>query len=328
MVFSDLRPDDVAAAATRIAAHIRTTPLVHSRELTRLAGGDVWLKCETEQITGSFKLRGALNAIASMPIAVAERGIVASSAGNHGIGIAYASRVFNVSATVFVPRHAPQVKKEGILSLGARVLDSEPDYDAAMAAAIAFAQDTGATFINPCLGNSLLAGQGTVALEIMRQLPATSTVVTPVGGGGLLGGMATLLRHQHPRVRIVGAQSVNTAAMARSIANDRVTEIEHVRTLADGLAGQIDEEALDIGRFSLDEIVTLTEDEIGDAIAWLSREENRVVEGAGSVGAGAILSGRARVTAFPAVVVLSGKNIDPAVHAEVLSRAAVASRGA
>jgi threonine dehydratase len=319
-MFKHLTPDDVRAAAMRIAPHIKTTPLIHSRELSRIAGGDVYLKCEIEQTTGSFKLRGALNAIAALPIAVAKRGVVASSAGNHGLGIAYAARIFDVSAVIFVPRHAPNVKKEGILRLGARVIDSEADYDAAMAAAKTFASETGATFINPCLGNPLLAGQGTVAIEILLQLPETSSIVVPVGGGGLLGGIATYIRHEAEHIRIIGAQSVNTAAMARSLANGRVTEIESVRTLADGLAGQIDEEALEIGRFGLDEIVTLAEDEIATTIAWLARHERKTVEGAGSVAAAALLHGKARNVPFPAVAILSGGNIDPELHGELISR--------
>jgi threonine dehydratase len=323
-MFRTLRPDDVRAAAVRIAAHIRTTPLLLSKKLSGIAGGDVYLKCETEQTTGSFKLRGALNAIAALPITVAQRGIVASSAGNHGLGIAFAAKTFGVSAVVFVPSIAPEVKKQGILRLGARVIDSEPDYDSAMAAAKIFAEESGATFINPCLGNPLLAGQGTVALEILQQLPALQTVLVPVGGGGLLGGIATLLRHEAKHVNIIGAQSENTSAMARSLANGRVTEIEIVRSLADGLAGQIDEEALEIGQFSLDEIITLTEREIAQSIAWLSREEQKTVEGAGSVAAGALLHNKSRKVTFPAVAILSGGNIDPSLHHEVLIGAASA----
>ena len=324
-MFSDLRPDDIRAAAVRIAAHISTTPLVQSQALSEIAGGPVYLKCETDQITGSFKLRGALNSIAALPIAVAKRGIVASSAGNHGVGIAFAAKTFGVDAVVFVPQRAPQVKKEGILKLGARVVDTEPDYDAAMVAAKKFAAETGATFINPCLGNPLLAGQGTVALEILKQLPDVRTILVPVGGGGLLGGIASLIRYEASHIRIVGAQSVNTAAMATSLSAGAVTEIPIVPSIADGLAGQIDQEALEIGQFGLDEIVTLTEDEIARTIAWLSIHESRKVEGAGSVGAGALLHGKTPSINFPAVAILSGGNIDPHVLTDVVTRFGAAS---
>ena len=254
-MFKDLRADDVHLAAVRIAPHVRGTPLVRSEALSVCAGGDVYLKLENEQVTGSFKLRGALNVLATLPSDVSARGVVASSAGNHGLGVAFAARTFGVPAVVFVPSGAPEVKKSGIRALGATLDDSEPDYDAAMRAAKAFGALHGCTFINPCLGDALIAGQGTVALEILRALPELSTLVVCVGGGGLLGGCASLLRREAPRVRIVGAQGVHTAAMAKSIAAKRVVEIPSVPTLADGLAGQIDEEALDIGMHGLDEIV-------------------------------------------------------------------------
>jgi threonine dehydratase len=319
-MFSDLRPSDVRDAANRIAAHIKHTPLVLSRKLSALAGGDVYLKCETEQTTGSFKLRGALNAIAALPITVAQRGIVASSAGNHGLGIAMAAATYGVDAVVFVPSIAPNVKKQGILRLGAKVVDSEPDYDAAMAAAKKFAQETGATFINPCLGDSLIAGQGTVALEILKDLPSVKTVLVPVGGGGLLGGISKIFRHENPDVRIIGAQAERSAAMSKSFAAGRVIEIAIERTLADGLAGQVDDDALEIGQFALDEIVTLTEDEIAKAIVWLSHHETRLVEGAGSVAAGALLHEKAHGVTFPAVAIISGGNIDSHVFDDLVSR--------
>ena len=319
-MFRDITPSDVRAAYNRIAAYIKTTPLVRSQALSKIAGGDVYLKLEIEQTTGSFKLRGALNAIASLPIAVAKRGVVASSAGNHGVGIAYAAKTYDVNAVVFVPKHAPNVKKDKILKLGARVIDSEPDYDAAMSAAIAYAAETGATFINPCLGDPLLAGQGTVAIEILEQLPGVNTILVPVGGGGLLGGIAAYVRREAKHIRIIGAQSENTAAMATSMANGRVTEIEIVRSIADGLAGQIDQEALEIGQFSLDEIVVLTEEQVAQSIAWLAAVEKKTVEGAGSVAAGALLHGKARGAIFPAVAILSGGNIDPGFHSEMIAR--------
>jgi threonine dehydratase len=320
-MFDDLRAVDVFAAARRVRGVVRRTPLRRSAALSDIAGGDVFLKLETAQPTGSFKLRGAFNALAAMDDETRSRGVIASSAGNHGLGVAFAARHFGVPATIFVPRSAPQVKKRGIAALGATVDDSEPDYDAAMAAAIRLSGERGAPFINPCLGDTLLAGQGTVGLEIVEDLPAVESIVVPVGGGGLLGGIASIVRRVAPDVRILGAQSVNTAAMARSLAARRIVEIASVPTLADGLAGQIDDEAFDIGSRALDAIATLSEDEIAGAIAWLGREEGEVVEGAGAVGVGAVLGGRFDVLRTPAVVVVSGGNIDPDVHARVLREA-------
>ncbi|MGE5099006.1 MAG: threonine ammonia-lyase [Deltaproteobacteria bacterium] len=318
-MFSDLRATDVLAAADRIRALIKRTPLVRSTALSEIAGGDVFLKLENEQTTGSFKLRGALNVLSTLSAEARTRGVVASSAGNHGLGVAYAAKHFGVQATIFVPSTAPKVKRDGIIALGATIDTSQPDYDAAMDAAKAFAAQRGATFINPCLGEMLLAGQGTVALEILGDIPDLATLVVNVGGGGLLGGCASLVRAAAPAVRIVGAQSENTAAMSRSLAAGRLVEIESVPTLADGLAGQIDDEAFDIGRRGLDDIVVLSEAEIGRAIAWLWTEEHQRVEGAGACGVGAVLLGRVRV-ATPAAIVVSGGNIDPAKLERILER--------
>src|SRR5688500_11239675 len=317
-MFTDLRAIDVFAAARRIAGLVRRTPLRHSPALSEIAGGDVWLKLEHEQITGSFKLRGAFNALAVMPAAVRARGVVASSAGNHGLGVARAAQHFGVPATIFVPARAPEVKKRGIADLGATVDDQSADYDVAMVNAKAYAAERGAQYINPCLGEPLLAGQGTVGLEILEERPETATIVLPVGGGGLLGGVASIVRRVAPEIRIIGAQSVNTAAMARSLDAARVVDIPSVPTLADGLAGQIDAEALDIGLNGLDEIVVLAEEQIAAAIAWLARVENAVVEGSGAVGVGALLHRKAMRLRTPAVVVISGGNIDQAVHGRVL----------
>jgi threonine dehydratase len=308
--FSDLRPTDVLAASRRIEGLVRRTPVVHSARLSEIAGGDVYLKLENEQITGSFKLRGAMNTIASLPSAVRARGIVASSAGNHGLGIAYAARHFNVHATIFVPRTAAQVKRDGIAAFGATLDATQPHYDAAMAAAMAFAEERGATFINPCFGKALIAGQGTVALEILSELPDLATLVVNVGGGGLLAGCASIVRPLSPATRIAGAQSVKTAAMARSIAAGRVVDIEDEATIAEGLAGQIDEAGLEIGQHSLDTIVTVSEEQIGEAIGWLWREHGARVEGAGAAGTAALLGGALAPLATPAAIIVSGGNID------------------
>ncbi|MFN2566669.1 MAG: threonine/serine dehydratase [Gemmatimonadaceae bacterium] len=326
-MFADLRATDVLAAAERIRHAVRRTRLVRSAALSDVAGGDVYLKLESEQLTGSFKVRGALNALATLPEAVRRRGVVASSAGNHGLGVAYAASELGVPATIFVPSTAPKVKRDGIAALGATLDASQPHYDAAMAAAKAFAAQRGLTYINPCLGDPLLAGQGTVALEILSDLPDVSSIVLPVGGGGLLGGVASLVRRVAPDVRILGAQSVNTAAMSRSVAAGYVVEIPVAPTLADGLAGQIDDEALDIGLHGLDEIVTLTEEEIARTIAWLAQTHDITAEGAGAVGVGAAWLGKLPKLTTPAAVVVSGGNIDAARLSEILGGVGRERRG-
>jgi threonine dehydratase len=318
--FADLRPTEVLAASRRIYELVRRTPLVRSVILTELSGGDVYLKLENEQVTGSFKLRGAVNSIASLPPDVRARGVVASSAGNHGLGIAYAARYFNIPATIFVPRTAAQVKRDGIAALGATLDSTQPHYDAAMAAALSFAEERGATFINPCFGNALIAGQGTVALEILSDLPNMASLVVNVGGGGLLGGCASIVRPLLPQARIIGAQSVKTAAMARSIAAGRVVEIEDEPTIAEGLAGQIDEAGLEIGRRSLDEIVTVSEEQIGITIEWLWRNHGARVEGAGAVATASVLRRVVSSLPTPAAIIVSGGNIDAAKFEELVER--------
>src|ERR1700733_6005161 len=217
-MFADLRPSDILAAADRIRPLITRTSLILSDSLSASAGGDVYLKLENEQITGSFKLRGALNVLATLSPKARSRGVVASSAGNHGLGVAFAAKHFRAPATIFVPSTAPQVKQDGIRALGAMIDTSQPDYDAAMAAAKKFAEETDRVFINPCLGDMLLAGQGTVALEILGDVPDLATLVVNVGGGGLLGGCGKITRAVAPSVRIIGSQSANTAAMSKSMA--------------------------------------------------------------------------------------------------------------
>jgi threonine dehydratase len=224
-----------------------------------------------------------------------------------------------------VPRNAPQVKQRGIEALGATVEASAPDYDAAMELAIAHASAHGSTFIHPCLGDALIAGQGTVALEVIEELPALGTMIIPVGGAGLLAGTGALLRRIAPDVRIFGAQSVHTAAMARSLAANEVVPIPNETTLADGLAGGIDEFALDVGRHALDAIVMLEEEAIADAIRFLRITEDVVAEGSGAVGVAALRTGALRVERFPAAIVISGRNIDDARLNDVMGAAATAA---
>jgi threonine dehydratase len=301
--------DAVQRAATRIEPYIARTRLVRSEELSRRAGTEVFLKLENEQRTGSFKLRGALNVIGSLGEPDRAKGVVTSSAGNHGLGVAFAAKQFGVEARVFIPATAPRVKRDGIRALGATVNDEQPHYDAAMAVAMEYSRSHGARFIHPCLGDDLLAGQGTVALEVMSEAPDTATLVVPVGGGGLLGGCGGFLRERAPTVRIVGVQSDNTAAMSRSFRAGTVVEIENQPTLADGLAGQIDQPALEIGRAALDDIATVSEDQLGKAMLWLQDTHGLRVEGSAAVGIAAILSGRIAPRGST-VIVVSGGNVD------------------
>lgn len=305
-------PNEVRDAAARIASVVTHTPLIPSPALSAIAGGDVLLKLECTQVSGSFKIRGALNALLMLTPEQRARGVVASSAGNHGRGIAMAAERLGVVVTVFVPSTSPAIKRDGIAAHGATVDATHPTYDAAEAAARRHAESTGATFVSPCTGRALLAGAGTVALEVLTDLPDLRTIVVCVGGGGLLGGIGGYLRGMAPAVRIIGAQGVRTNAMSLALASGAPTDIPDLPTLADGLTGLVDAEMLAQGQAALDGMVTVEEEAIAEAIGWSYREHGLTVEGAGAVGIAAIRSGRLRPQAFPAVLTVSGANIDAA----------------
>lgn len=318
-MFSDLRSRDVHAAAERIRGVSRRTELRRSPALSELTGTDVFLKLECEQVTGSFKLRGAYNALASLAPERRARGVIAASAGNHGLGIAYAARELGIPATLYIPSTAPAVKRDGIIALGARVDATSPDYDHALARAMAHAEREGVPFVSATGDAHVIAGQGTAALEILEELDTVRTIIVPVGGAGLLAGFGSLLRAEAPAVRIVGVQGTRSDAMARALEAGKLVPLSHEGTLADGLAGDIDDLALDVGKHSLDVLAIVTEEEIAMAIAWLSREEGLVVEGSGAVGVAALLQKKIYKPKGPVVVVLSGGNIDAARHAEVMA---------
>jgi len=313
-------PPDVLAAARRLRGVIQRTPCSYSAPLSARSGAEAYLKWESQQSTGSFKLRGAFNALLTMPVEDRRRGVVVASAGNHGLGIAYAARTLGMRARVYVPATAPSVKRDGIAAMGAEVDTSQPDYDSAHEAALVWAQRSGMVYVSPCTGAPLLAGQGTVGLEILEDLPSVRTLVVPVGGGGLAGGIAVLVRAVAPHVRIVGVQSAVTNAMAASITSGRRTTVPVVPTLADGLAGQVDDEGLLIGRFALDEIVLVTEREIADSMLWLSRMHGARVEGSGAVSVAALLSRGG--WDGPVTAIVSGGNVDQSVWNDITGETA------
>lgn len=246
--------------------------------------------------------------------------MVASSAGNHGAGIAHAAKALGVPCTVYVPSVSPAAKRDRITASGAAIDCSAPHYDAAESLAKAHAARTGATFVSPCTGIDLMAGAGTVALEILEDLPGVKTIITNVGGGGLCGGMGGFLNEAAPHVKLIGAQSDRTDAMARAMAANTPADDNHEPTICDGLAGLVDNEMLSQGKQSLKRIAVSTEAAVESTIAYLWIEEGLKVEGAGAAGVAALLSGTAGAIEFPCAVVISGGNIDDARHAALLKR--------
>lgn len=313
-----LDPTLVREAAARLAPLAVRTPLRRSEGLSTQLGGAVFLKDETQQCGGSFKLRGAINVVATLTPPERAAGVVASSAGNHGTGLALAAQAAGVAATLFVPRDAPAVKLAKMRAAGAHVEPTGADYDDAERQALAYAAATGRRFVSPCTGTMLVAGQGTVGLEIAEACPDVRTVVVCVGGGGLVGGIGGWFRATAPAVRVLGAQSERTNAMAASLAAGRRVDVPVPPTIADGLAGQVDDEGFAMGRAVLDAVTLVTEQEIEAAIAWLWHTEGLVVEGAGAVAVAALRSGRAGRLDFPVVATVSGGNINPERHQRIV----------
>jgi threonine dehydratase len=309
---------EIEAAAARIGADLRPTPLERSQRLSDLLGSDVYFKPECLQRTGSFKLRGALNAVLTLSEMERRRGVVTASAGNHGLGLARAAKLVRVLATVFLPADAPMVKRERIRALGVEVHDVPGGFEDADREAERFARRAGMTYVHPTRDPAVVAGQGTVGLEICRELPDVGTILVPVGGGGLSGGIGLYTRGRGMSTRIVGVQSEATAAMQASLEAGRPRSVPSRSTLCDGLAGDVDAEGLALARRTLDDLLLVSEDAVGTAVRALYIEEGLVVEGSGAVGVAALREGKLSEPAGPVVVVLTGSNIDAARLAGIL----------
>jgi threonine dehydratase len=311
--------DDVRAAAHRLDGVARRTPLEHSDALSEIAGTAVHLKLEGLQRTGSFKLRGAWNFVSTLPVAARAGGVVTASAGNHGMGVALSARLEGIGATVFVPADAAETKRRRIARLGADLRLVDGGYDDAHGAAEAFAAETGAPFVNAFSDPVVVAGQGTVGLEIFADLPAVRTVIVPAGGGGLIGGIGVVARALGDGVRVIGVQTVETAALHASLAAGRPTSATYGPTLCEGLSGDIDERAFRLASQVVDEVVLVSEDAVRRAIRWLYVEESIVAEGSAAVGVAALLAGAIGDIDGPVAVVVSGSNLDAARLASILS---------
>ncbi|HEX2079299.1 MAG TPA: pyridoxal-phosphate dependent enzyme [Longimicrobium sp.] len=308
----------VLAAARRLQGVARRTPLERSPWLSERAGADVWLKLETQQRTGSFKLRGAYSAVASLPAERRARGLVTASAGNHGQGVALAASLLGARALVFVPAEAPEAKKRRIARWGAELREVEGGYDEAHHAAEAYAAATGACFVHAFSDPAVVAGQGTVGLEIVQDLPGVRTIVVPVGGGGLAGGIGIVARAMGSGIRVVGVQTHETAAMHASLSAGRLVSPPYGPTLCEGLSGDVDERSLALAREVVDDLVLVDEAAVRRAVRRLFEEEGIVAEGSAAVAAAAVLEGAVERIGGPAAVVLTGGNLDGARLAAIL----------
>lgn len=303
--------DDIRAAAERLRGTAEYTPLLHSRHLSNLTGGDIWLKAECLQRTGSFKVRGATNMTTLLSPAERARGVIAASAGNHAQGVAVAARAAGIAVTIVMPLTASLAKVEATRGYGARVVQTGHSYLEAAEAMQSLAVATGATVIPAFDDARVIAGQGTVGLEIVEQRPDVELVLIPVGGGGLAAGVALAVKALAPAARVVGVQAAAAPAACRSFEHGAVLPVAAGSTVADGIAvGRPGEVTLPLLRRHVDEMVTVDEESITGAMASLLERAKLVVEGAGAVGVAALLSGAVRPEGRRTVVVLSGGNVD------------------
>lgn len=309
---------EVRRAHDRVRDVVRRTPLERSRWLSGRVGAPVHLKLECWQRTHSFKIRGALNAVRALDEESRGRGLVTASAGNHGQAVALAAELTGATATVFVPRSAPEAKKSRIRQYGAELREVDGSYDDAAARATAHAQHTGATLVHPFTDPRVVAGQATAALEILEDLPDVRTVVVPVGGGGLAAGAGIVVRAMAPDARVVGVQSTATHAMHAALEAGRVVPTPVVPTLCDGLAGEVEPATFGAAQSLLDAVVLVEEAAVAPAIRHLYRREGLVAEGSGAVGVAALLEGLIPAEG-PTAVIISGGNIDAATLADILA---------
>jgi threonine dehydratase len=299
---------------------LRPTPLVRSGFLSALTGGEVWLKCECLQPTGSFKVRGALNKVGLLTAAERARGVVTGSAGNHGLGVAYAAQAFGgIQADIFCPRTAPRAKVEKMRRFGVGVHLSGSTYEDAHQAAESFAQATGATYVQAYNDLSVIAGQGTVALEMLEDLDSIDVVVVPVGGGGLIAGVSTVVSQRMSGCEIIGVQPEASPAALLSLRDGVAYDpYEHEPTLADGLAGGFGSIPFAVARALIDKVLLVSEDDMRRAIYALVDQEQLVVEASGATAIAPLLDGSLNVEGKATVCVLSGGNLDTALLRDIL----------
>ncbi len=300
----------IQAAADVIGAHVRRTPTVYSHTFSEGAGCEVWLKLENLQRTGSFKLRGALNKLHHLDASQRARGLVAASAGNHAQGVALAARLCGASATIVMPRATPINKIQRTESYGAEVVLHGESFDESFAHARVLEQQGGKVLVHPFDDPHVIAGQGTVGLEILDELPDLDAIVVPVGGGGLIAGLALAVKSLRPQVRVIGVQASGADAMVRSFRARHQVDLESTRTLADGIrVGRVGALTLELVLRHVDELVTVDDAELCDAVVQAMEKSKIVSETAGIAGVAALIHGR--ITGARRVcAVVSGGNID------------------
>ena len=315
---------DVLAARERVNGAIYYSPCPHSQMLSGLTGQQVYLKLENLQMTGSFKERGALNRIAMLTPEQAARGVVGASAGNHAQGVAYHATKRGIQSLIVMPLATPLVKVTATRGFGAEVVLYGANYDEACEEATRLCAAEGMTFIHPFDDAAVMAGQGTIGLELLEQVPRLEAVVVPIGGGGLIGGIACAIKESRPEVRVIGGQTARLPSMLAAVEMHRPVTVDPATTIADGIAvRRAGDVTLPVVERYVDEIVTVEEDEIASAILMLLEREKTLAEGAGATALAALLQKKTSLNGAHTAVMVCGGNIDVTLLSRIIERGLV-----
>jgi threonine dehydratase len=302
--------EEIELARNKVGKVTLRTPMLYSDTISKLTGKEVFLKLENLQKTGSFKIRGAYYKLSQLSHSMRKRGVVAASAGNHAQGVAFASSLLGIQSTIVMPEGASIAKQMATRSYGGEVILFGQD----MAESLSHArklEEEGKYFIHPFDDEQVIAGQGTIGLEILEEVPGVEAIVVPIGGGGLISGIATIVKKRRPKVKIIGVQAAHAPSALHSWKRKELVEVKVKPTLADGIAiGRIGEKTFPIIQKKVDEIITVREDEIASAILMLMERKRVVAEGAGATPLAALLSKRGGIEGRKVVLVISGGNID------------------
>ncbi len=321
MAVHNLNLRDIYLARQRIRPVVRRTPLIPSPSLSERVGASVYLKLENLQETGSFKLRGATNKILSLTAEEQGRGVITVSTGNHGRAVSYVARRLGVHAVICLSQLVPENKIQALNQLGAEVVVHGHSYDEAMARAIQLQDERGLTWIDPFDNPFVIAGQGTIGLELLEDLPQLDAAIVPLSGGGLISGVALALKSIDQRIPVIGVSMDRAPVMYHSLQAGAIIEMEELPTLADALAGGINldnQHTFRMVQRYVDETLLVSEEEIAAAMAFVLDQHHLVVEGGGAVGIAALLHGKAGSLGRNVVVVVSGGNVDSAVLASII----------
>ncbi|MGC7872661.1 threonine ammonia-lyase [Desulfosporosinus sp. SYSU MS00001] len=315
---------EIQRARETLNGVICRTGLAYSNIISEMSDNSVYLKMENLQRTGSFKVRGAYNKIANLSESEKKNGVIASSAGNHAQGVALAATTFGIKSTIVMPRHAPLSKVIATRGYGANVVLSGDIYDDAYAEAKRIQTEENATFVHPFNDPLVMAGQGTIALELLEDLPDVEVVVVPIGGGGLISGMAVAIKELNPKIKIIGVQTKNCPGMAESIAQKHVMTVDGIPTIADGIAVKTPGDlSFDICQRYVDDIVTVDEEELASTILLLLEKVKTVAEGAGAASIAAVLNRLSDYKNRKIAAVISGGNIDVNTMTRIINKGLV-----